>query len=125
MWDIPTLIPPTLQQGETYQINSSDNTGDVTGTWITSDKPLRVFAGADWLMCPMPTLLLEIHWCRSNCRLNSWGTQALALSFAGRTNGDSYRVLAAYSNTVLTITGKVVTRNIHKCLSSLAGNDQQ
>src|SRR5208282_4909418 len=31
------------------------------------------------------------------------------LSFAGRTNGDSYRVLAAYSNTVVTITGTVVT----------------
>ena len=31
------------------------------------------------------------------------------MSLAGRTNGDSYRVLAAYSNTVVTITGKVVT----------------
>ena len=36
--------------------------------------------------------------------VDTWGTQALALSFAGRTGGDSYRVLAAYSNTVVTIT---------------------
>jgi hypothetical protein len=33
----------------------------------------------------------------------------LAVGFAGRTNGDSYRVLAAYDNTTVTITGRVVT----------------
>jgi hypothetical protein len=41
--------------------------------------------------------------------VDTWGTLTLGLSFAGRTNGDSYRVLAAYSNTVVTITGKVIT----------------
>jgi hypothetical protein len=41
--------------------------------------------------------------------VDTWGEQALALSFAGRSNGDSYRVLAAYSNTVITISGLVVT----------------
>jgi len=41
--------------------------------------------------------------------VESWGTQTLGLSFAGRTNGDSYRVLAAFSNTVVTITGTAVT----------------
>ena len=39
----------------------------------------------------------------------SWGRQALAVGFAGRMNGDSYRVLAAYDNTTVTITGRVVT----------------
>ena len=38
-----------------------------------------------------------------------WGTNVVAMSFAGRTNGDSYRILAAYSNTVITVTGVVVT----------------
>jgi len=41
--------------------------------------------------------------------LDSWGTNALSLSFAGRQNGDSYRVLAAYNDTVVTISGTVVT----------------
>jgi len=41
--------------------------------------------------------------------VDSWGTNVVSLSFAGRTNGDTYRVLAAYSNTVLTVTGQVVT----------------
>ena len=37
------------------------------------------------------------------------GDQCGSLSFAGRTNGDRYRVLAAYSNTVVSISGTVVT----------------
>jgi hypothetical protein len=37
-----------------------------------------------------------------------WGTNVLTLGFAFRTNGDSYRILSAESNTV-TITGTVVT----------------
>jgi hypothetical protein len=41
--------------------------------------------------------------------VKSWGKEVLALSFAGRANGDTYRILAAYSNTVVTITGNVVT----------------
>ena len=35
--------------------------------------------------------------------------QALSMGFAGRTNGDTYRVLAAYTNTQLTVTGEIVT----------------
>lgn len=36
--------------------------------------------------------------------VETWGKQALAMGFAGRQKGDLYRVLAAYSNTVVTIT---------------------
>ena len=44
--------------------------------------------------------------------VDSWGTEALALSFAGRLNGDLYRVLAADDDTTVTITttnGIIVT----------------
>ncbi len=41
--------------------------------------------------------------------VESWGTNVLTLGFAGRTNGDTYRVLAAYSNTWVTNSGVVVT----------------
>jgi hypothetical protein len=46
-----------LQQGQTYQINSSDDTdddytNDVTGTLINSDKPIAVFAGANLALVP-------------------------------------------------------------------------
>jgi len=98
-----------LQQGDTYQIKSSTYTNDVTGTLITSDQPIGVFAGASVAFVPDDNDGTGNPLLQEQLPVDSWGTQALALSFAGRTNGDSYRVLAAYSNTVVTITGKVVT----------------
>ncbi len=95
--------------GETYINQSRGDGDDVTGTWITSDKPIAVFAGAFLSFVPDEKTGDSNPLIQEQLPVDSWDTQALALSFAGRTNGDSYRVLAAYSNTVITITGKVVT----------------
>jgi hypothetical protein len=104
----------TLQQGQTYQINSLDDAddggiNDVTGTLVKSDKPIAVFAGADLACVPDDNTPYANPLVQEQLPVDLWGTQALALSFAGRTNGDSYRVLAAYSNTVVAITGDIVT----------------
>jgi hypothetical protein len=103
--------PPTLMQGQTYQIGTSGYayTNDVTGTRIASDKPIALFAGASTAFVPNTITSSGNPLVQEQLPVDTWGTQALALSFAGRTNGDSYRVLAAYSNTVITITGTVVT----------------
>ena len=94
-----------LQQGETYQINSSTNTGDVTGTWITSDKPLGVFAGASIAFVPDTNTAFGNPLVQEQLPVDTWGRQALGLSFAGRENGDSYRVLAATNNTAVLTNG--------------------
>jgi hypothetical protein len=99
----------TLQAGETYQISSQSEIDDVTGTWITSDKPIAVFAGANLALVPDANTLWANPLVQEQLPVDSWGEEVLALSFAGRTNGDSYRILAAYDNTVITITGEVVT----------------
>jgi hypothetical protein len=114
----PDRYPTNLMQGQTYQIGNSDQIGtngydytsDVTGTWITSDKPIALFAGASTAFVPDTITRSGNPLVQEQLPVDTWGTQALALSFAGRTNGDSYRVLAAYSNTVITITGTVITR---------------
>ena len=98
-----------LNQGNTYQINSSNIEGDVTGTWITSDKPIAVFAGADLAFVPGQSTQAGNPLNQEQLPVEQWGTNVVAMSFAGRTNGDTYRVLAAYSNTVITVTGVVVT----------------
>jgi hypothetical protein len=100
-----------LMQGQTYQVGTSieDYTSDVTGTWIASDKPIALFAGASVAFVPDPNTWAGNPLVQEQLPVDTWGKQALALSFAGRTNGASYRVLAAYNNTVITITGKVVT----------------
>jgi hypothetical protein len=101
-----------LQAWQTYRTQSIDSvngTNDVTGTWVKSDKPIAVFAGASCAIEPDDNPAYANPLVQEQLPVESWGTEALALSFAGRTNGDSYRVLAAYSNTVVTITGTVVT----------------
>ena len=113
--DVPYDI--TLQQGEAYQIYSSEfdatrsspRGDDVTGTWIGSDKPIAVFAGASDAFVPDGNTGDLNPLVQEQLPVDSWGTLTLGLSFAGRTNGDSYRILAAYNNTVVTITGTVVT----------------
>jgi hypothetical protein len=99
-----------LQQGQTYQItDNGDVDDDVTGTWITSDKPVGVFAGASLANVPDDNIASRNPLVQEQLSVDSWGKQAISMGFAGRTNGDSYRILAAYDYTVLTITGAVVT----------------
>lgn len=95
--------PFTLQQGETYQIHSQNDPDDVTGTLVTSDKPIAVFAGADLAFVPDNDYGTGNPLMQEQMPVASWGTEALALGFAGRVNGDCYRVLAAYTNTVITV----------------------
>jgi hypothetical protein len=99
----------TLQQGQTYQINSIYSSDDVTGTRVTANNPIGVFAGANIAYVPDAITASGNPLVQEQLPVNQWGTQALGLSFAGRTNGDSYRVLAAYNDTVITITGNMVT----------------
>ncbi len=108
-WTAPII----LQHGQTYELGSVNQfdirDDDMTGTIISSDKPIAVFAGSQYTLVPSRLTESANPMEQEHMPVESWGTMALGLSFAGRTNGDCYRVLAAYSNTVVTITGTVVT----------------
>lgn len=41
--------------------------------------------------------------------VEQWGTNVVAMSFAGRLNGDTYRILTSESSNIVTISGIVVT----------------
>jgi hypothetical protein len=94
-------------QGQTYQIGSdggdTGNFNDVTGTLVTSDKPVAIFAGASSAYVP-DNIVAANPLVQEQLPVGTWGTQALSIGFAGRLYGDTYRVLAAYSNNVVTIT---------------------
>jgi hypothetical protein len=104
-----------LMQGQTYQINSLNNsqyaylTNDVTGTRITSNQPIGVFAGVNAGRVPYANIQFSNPLIQEQVPVDQWGTNVVALSFAGRTGGDLYRILAAYSNTLVTITATNVT----------------
>ena len=98
-----------LDRGCLYQINGY---GDVTGTTITSDKPIAVFAGASEAYVPDASTQAANPLVQEQLPVEAWGNQVLALSF-GRPGGDSYRVLCATNTTVvITTTNGVLTNNL-------------
>jgi len=64
---------------------------------------VAVFAGANIAFVPDENYGNGNPLVQEQLPVDSWGTRTLALSFAGRLYGDTYRVLAPYSNTVVTI----------------------
>jgi hypothetical protein len=104
------MSPISLTNGQTYQNQCYKWDYDLTGLRITADKPIAVFAGAEEAyMPPYANAYAYNPVVQEQVPVEDWGTMALALSFAGRTNGDNFRVLAAYDNTMVTMTGQVVT----------------
>ena len=81
----------TLNSMETYQIES-DN--DLTGTRITSSKPLSVFSGSDCAFVPQ-----DINYCDYLVEqvppTVTWGSKFLVASLDGRSSGERIRVLSA------------------------------
>ncbi len=106
------VILLTLQAGQSYQVLSADNLGDVTGTVITSDKPIAVFAGVTDAYVPTNSTGDDNPLIQEQFPVEEWGTNALALSFAGRTGGDSYRVLPAQNATSLYTNGVLTATNL-------------
>ena len=106
-----TNYTETMQAGQTYQIYGQNDADDVTGTLVTSDKPVGVFAGASGAFVPAATNAFANPLVQEQMPVDAWGTQVLSVGFAVRAYGDSYRVLAAYTNTVVWINGVVAGTN--------------
>ncbi len=83
-----TIILNTM---ETYQIES-DN--DLTGTRITSSKPLSVFSGSDCANVPENIFECD-HLVEQVPPTVTWGSKFLVASLKGRTSGEQIRVLSA------------------------------
>ena len=102
-----------LNQGQTYQLNDADvEDGDLTGTDITSDKPVAVFGGSNCAYVPAQdeacnTLAEELT------PVTAWGTSFVTEPLATRT-GDTFRFLASEDDTTVQVNGATVaTLNAH------------
>ena len=95
----------TLNSMETYQIES-DN--DLTGTRITSSKPLSVFSGSDCAFVPQGI---------GNCNnlveqvppTVTWGSKFFVASLEGRSSGERIRVLSTRAASVAVNCNTVVS----------------
>ncbi len=81
----------TLNSLETYQIES-DN--DLTGTRITSSKPLSVFSGSDCAYVPQGVIGCD-HLVEQVPPTVTWSSKFLVASLEGRFSGERIRVLSA------------------------------
>ena len=98
----------TLNSMETYQIESDD---DLTGTRITSSKPLSVISGSDCARVPTGIDGCD-HLVEQVPPTVTWGSKFLVASLEGRSSGERIRVLSARAasvavncNTVVSVSG--------------------
>ncbi len=96
----------TLNSMETYLIASDTN--DLTGTRITSSKPLSVFSGSDCANVPQ-----DINYCDHLVEqvppTVTWGSKFLVASLEGRSSGERIRVLSARAASVAVNCNTVVS----------------
>ena len=99
----------TLNRGEGYlaQSASSGVAGDVTGTKITSDRPVGVSNGNVCTNVPTGVTACD-HLFEVAQPLQSWGSSIPAANLPLRLNGSIYKILASEDNTTVTRNGAVV-----------------
>lgn len=107
LWITPTITidghpagvpyPVTLQQGETYHL-AALALGDLTGTRVSSSRPIQVISGHSCGQIPA-----DIDFCDqmtdTQLPLDTWGTQFVAVPDPSVSDGELVRVLAHESDT--------------------------
>lgn len=112
----------TLQRGQAYlvqaRISSSNNTADLTGTEIKSNKPIAVFGGHQRATVPVNaniTTPSRDFLASQLPPIKTWGKNAFLVTYVQpadiiREGNDIFRILAAYDGTEVFINGvRVVT----------------
>ena len=93
------VINITLNKGEAYQVQGASWREDLTGSYITSDKPIAVFAGARWTEvpnnCGLRDNLLEQMY-----SVNTWGKQFIGIP-AQYVSYSKFRIIASEDNTTI------------------------
>ncbi len=104
-----------LNKGETYQVQSENELGaheqgqgDLTGSYIHSDKPVAFFSGS--LATQVGGTGYWDHLYEQIPPVNSWGKEYLTVPLKSR-EYDTYRIMAAEDNTTVYISGAPVLIN--------------
>jgi uncharacterized delta-60 repeat protein len=102
-----TPLQVVLQQGESYHLRADDDDADMTGTTLSSQRPVAVFGANSCANVPNS----DIEFCDATMEqmepLDRWGTDFVGAPFATR-SGDVFRVLAHESGTKVEIDGEIV-----------------
>ena len=94
----------SLQQGDAYQLQGGT---DLSGTIITSTKPVAVFGGAECTNIP-PSATACDHVVEQLPPTSAWGKSFVSMPLATRLKGDTFRILASTNGTTVRVNGQPV-----------------
>jgi len=97
----------SLDQGQTYFLETAIMGEDLTGSVVQSTKPVAVFGGHRCANVPGNVAACD-HVVEQLPPVPTWGQNFVTTPFATRTSGDVFRILASEDSTVVQIDGSVV-----------------
>lgn len=94
-------IKVTLSPGQTYQVQTSFGSSDITGTRVLGNKPFALFAGNSWtpMVCDARDNLLEQMY-----PISTWGKEFISV-LSAQVTLDVFRILASENNTTVLVQG--------------------
>lgn len=109
-------FPIILNKGQSYQVQSMNSTitgqGDLTGSYIQSDKPIAFYSGVKSTAVPFAGGTRDYLY-EQIPPTKTWGREFYTVPLKLRTK-DTYRILAAEDETTVTIEGINLTRTIDR-----------
>jgi RHS repeat-associated protein len=94
----------TLNQGDAYQLVNLGATADLSGSFISADKPIAVFGGHACTRIPVEVVACD-QLVEQLPSIDKWGTSFVTMPLAVRTAGDTFRVVASRNNTHVSVNG--------------------
>lgn len=103
--NVPFII--TLSKGELYQVQSMNHAnltgqGDLTGSYIKSDKPVAFYSGSWSTTIPASSTSAYDHLYEQIPPVRSWGRKFVTVPLKGRSE-DRFRILASEDKTNIRI----------------------
>jgi hypothetical protein len=97
----------TLNQGQAYQLRNTTFgfATDLSGTFVTSDKPIAVFGGNQCTNIPNGNFVACDHVVEEIPPTSTWGKSFVTMPLATRTGGDTFRILASEPATIVQVNG--------------------
>ncbi len=98
----------TLNEGEEYELRSTTNPEDLTGTKIVATGPISVFGGQQCANIPSNEYVACDYVVEQNVPDSAWGTSFLTEPLKTRHNGDYFELVADQNGTEVELNGSVV-----------------
>ncbi len=96
-----------MNRGQTYLLRNTTDGQDLSGTIITSTKPIAVFGSQQCANIP-PNVTFCDYIVEQLPPTTTWGRNFVTLPLKTRKNGDTFRFLASTNNTVVKVNGATV-----------------